>query len=168
MSNDKHNHEEGFECEACKNGMEALLEKEQRLLKEPGWFVHFVPGSEGFPYETNVHTHGLKENFDHLDLQVCLPMNPHVTHDILTNVIEDNIKKGTKYEAGKKYNDIIEPSPAFKDMKFQILFLKAEENGREVLRLIFPEKDGSFIGEMSTKQMEGCEIPSDLILSYEK
>ncbi len=164
MNNKKHNHEEGFECEACKNGIDAVKKKEAAFLKNPGWFAHYVPDPE-YPYGMNVHTHGLEQNFKHPDLQICLGMDQRVCHHILNNAI-DEIKKGNKFEAGEKYDNVIESSPAYKDLKLKVLFLEAEECGRKVLRMIFPEKDGSFMGQMSSKQMEGCKVPEDLILYY--
>lgn len=165
MSKEKHNHEEGFECEACKNGIGALEEKQKKLLKNPGWYAHYVPGSPDVPFGMNVHTHGLKENFKHPDLQICIGMDQHTCHHILTNAVNE-IKKGKKFEAGEKYDELIESSPAYKDLKLKVLFLEAEECGRKVLRLIFPEKDGSFRGKMASTQMEGCKVPEDLILYY--
>ena len=161
----KHNHKEGQECEYCKNGVEATKKKEAEFLKSPGWFVHYIHSEPGVPFGMNVHTHGLKENFDHLDLQICLMMDQRTTHHILNNAIA-LIKDGRKFEAGEKYDDIIESSPAYKGFKYHVLFLEAEEAGRKVLRMIFPEKDGSFIGKMSETQMEGCVVPKDLILYY--
>jgi hypothetical protein len=75
----KHNHKDGEECEACKLGLDVVLQKEQALMKKYGWLVHFVPGSEGVPFGMNIHTHGLLESFGHLDLQICLNM-PHGTN----------------------------------------------------------------------------------------
>jgi len=164
MSKEKHNHKEGFECEACKIGMKAMKEKEAGFLKNPGWFAHYVPDPT-YPNGMNVHTHGLEENFKHLDLQICLAMDQRICHQILNNAIGE-IKAGKKFEAGEKYDDVIEASPAYKDLKLKVLFLEAEEGGRKVLRMIFPEKDGSFMGQMSSKQMEGCKVPEDLILYY--
>jgi hypothetical protein len=86
-------------------------------------------------------------------------MNPEIAHSILWSVVEDNIKKGKKFEAGKKYDKLI-------GNDYKVLFLEASENERKVLRMIFPDKDGGFDGEMS-KQLDGCVIPDGLNLSAE-
>ena len=152
------------ECEVCKNGIEATNAKEQSQLDIHGWYVHYVSGDPSCPSGVNAHTHGLKENKDHLDLQMCVRINPQHAHSIFINAIEGRIKQGLKYEAGKRYDDLIEPSPAYKGSKFEVLVLEAEESGRPVLRFIFPEKDGSFEGILSSSQMEGCIIPEGLNL----
>jgi len=152
----KHKHEDGHECDMCRDGAEAVHEKETAMLQKHGWFVHFVPGSD-VPYGLNIHTHGLLEIFEHPDLQICMAMDPQTAHGILADIIEDKIKKGEKFEAGKKYEKIIGNG-------YNVLFLNASEGDRTVLRMIFPDKDGGFDGPMSN-QLEGCEIPEGLILS---
>lgn len=152
----KHQHDEGFECESCRDGIEAVQEKEKRLLKDPGWITHFV--GDATP---NIHTHGLVEKFGHPDFQICVGMPPKHAHTFFTIAIE-NIKLGASYEANQRYDDIISPAPDYAGMKYEVLFLEAEEGGRKVLRMIFPEKDGSFIGKMSDGQMQGCVIPEGL------
>ena len=151
-----HKHKDGHECEICRDGLEAVQQKETAMIQEHGWFVHFVPGSD-VPYGLNIHTHGLFEVLDHLDLQICLSMDPQTAHNILGEVIEDHIKKGEKLVAGEKYEKIIGNG-------YKVLFLNAKEGDRNVLRLIFPDKDGGFDGVMS-KQLEGCDIPEGLKLS---
>lgn len=154
-------HKAECECEVCKNGLAFFKEKEQRLIDKHGWLVHFVPGSKEVPFEMNVHTHGLLENFGHLDLQICLQMSPDTCHSILITAIEDNIKKGKAYKAGEKYDGLIASNS---DVPYQVLFLEAQEGNRTVLRMVFPDKDGGFDGPMS-KQLEGCNIPDGTVLS---
>lgn len=163
MSKEKHNHENGMmECEACKNGIDSVLEKQDRLLKTHGWYAHHVVGVDGFPYGVNSHTHHVLENFKHVDLQICLPIEPNSRQGILENVV-DKIKEGSSFEAGKSYESLLRNTNG---ITMRVLFLEATENDRKVLRLIFPETDGSFLGEMSEKQMEGCVIPDGLVLNY--
>ena len=82
----------------------------------------------------------------------------------LIETIEEYIKKDKSFEAGQKYEDLIDASKKHEGMNYKILFLEAEEGGRKVLRMIFPEKDGGFDGPLS-EQLKGCVIPNDLILS---
>lgn len=156
------------DCEVCKNGVEATVKKGDLMLDKHGWFVHYVSGDESCPFGMNAHTHGLAETQDHLDLQMCIGINPQHAHSIFTDAIEGHIKKGFKYEAGKRYDDLIEPAPAYKGPKYEVLVLEATENDRPVLRFIFPEKDGSFEGQLTHTQMEGCIIPEGFNLKVSK
>jgi hypothetical protein len=54
-------------------------------------------------------------------------------HLILTNVV-DAVKKGKTFSPGDVVFDIIENYP--------ITFIKAQEGGRDVLRIILPDKTG--------------------------
>lgn len=151
-----HKHEDGFKCEACENGIDAMLAKEAQMLKDHGWFVHFVPDPK-YPFGMNVHTHGLSDNFGHMDLQICLDMSPRTCHSILINAVE-SIKAGKKFESGKTYDELIQPT----DKKFEVLFLQAVECDRPVLRLIFPDKEGKFDGELSDQKL-GCELGRETV-----
>lgn len=159
-----HKHTDGHECEYCNASKEEMKQKENSMIEKHGWYAHFIINEPDLPYNTNVHTHGLKESLDHPDLQICMGMSPATCHSILINAIEDNIKQGIKFEPGSKYGNIIKPAPGYKGIEYKVLFLEAEEGGRTVLRMIFPDTDGGFDGPMS-KQLEGCKIPEGLKLS---
>lgn len=152
---DPHNY--SCHCDVCKHGPEVVRERELNALDKHGWYTHFIFGDDDSPFHMNIHTHGLKEKFNHLDLQICFPVLSDQAHSILITAIEDHIKKGEKYEAGQKYNGLIVNSQ--NDIDAEILFLEAEECGRPVLRMIFPDQDWSFSGELAEKQMIGCKIP---------
>ncbi len=156
---EKHNGE--CKCDICRLGIEAAFGIQEEAMEKYGWYVHFVMDDLDYPYGMNVHTHGLADSQKHPDLQICLPMSAKSCHEILINAIEDNVKKGIIFEHGKKYGNIIMPSPGSGKMSYLVLFLNAKENGRDVLRMVFPEKDGGFIGEMAREQMCGCEIPQE-------
>ena len=141
------NHEINCECEACKIGLEAAMLKQNESLKKYGWVVHFVVDDIEHPFSTNIHTHGLY-SFGHKDLQICLSLNPEVAHKILIDIVE-LIKKGNKFEVNKKYSGII------KD--YDILFVESNETGRTVLRIIFPNSDGSFEGGIAAEQLKGIK-----------
>lgn len=148
----KHNHAD-CECEICKNGLEAVEAKEQKAMQDLGWYAHYVQDDPEHPFGVNYHTHGLGRSFNHLDLQICLRVNPDVAHMIITNAVE-KIKEGFKYQHGKAYDDLIEARDP--NLKYKVLFLEARECGRPVLRLIMPDKKGSFDGDLAA-QKEGCK-----------
>jgi len=151
MGSNNHLHKE--ECEACANGMDAVLEKERKSMETMGWYAHYVPDAHDCPFGKNYHTHGLPESFNHPDLQICLGMRPETAHMIISNAVEE-IKKGKKYEHGKRYDDLIVATDP--NLKYDVLVLEAEECERPVLRLIMPDKAGTFDGELAA-QMEGCK-----------
>ncbi len=152
----KHKHADGVECDSCRLGAEEFKNQQRELIEKHGWLSHAVPDDPDVPFGLNVHTHGLEENFSHTDLQICLPAHPNTCHHILIVVI-DRIRAGEKFVAGKRYSDII--------VKYDVLFLEAEECGRKVLRLICPDDKGSFASDLATEQMNGCMIPEGIILN---
>ena len=81
---------------------------ESDSIKKVGWYTHFVfnESPDEFPYGTNIHTHGIAENFDHLDLQFCMRVSPEIANGIMWAAFR-LIKSGTKLEPGKEYNDIL-------------------------------------------------------------
>jgi hypothetical protein len=133
------------ECEGCKNGMEVIHAYHDELMEQYGWMIHFVMPDEDYPFNVNIHTHGFPEKFKHLDMQICLPINPDNTQGIMNNIAR-LLNEGKAFKANKKYKDIIE--------RFPVLMIPATENGRKVLRLVFPDKHGSFDGEFSKTQMK--------------
>jgi hypothetical protein len=100
---------------------------------ELGWQADIVPASEYDGIHANYHTHGVKENFNHLDFQVVLPISPSQTHAVVASIIE-KVKEGKVYEEGVLYDDIL--------TTFPMGFKKFVENGRDVLRLMIPDNKG--------------------------
>lgn len=145
--------------------LNALLDREQEFLKEPGWYAHYVGQDPEYPNGINIHTHGLLENFNHPDLQICVPMDFHIAHQILINLIENGIKQGKQYKPGTKTQDAIEASPKYIGMKYEVLFLEANEGNRKVLRIIFPEKDGTFNGDLTDSQLPGCTYDDHMLIT---
>ncbi|MGP8216758.1 MAG: DUF4262 domain-containing protein [Bacteroidia bacterium] len=132
-------------CEGCKNGLEAMHAHHDELMKKYGWMVHFVTPDDDYPFNVNIHTHGFPEKFKHRDIQICLPISPDNAQGIMNN-IAGLLKEGKVFKANKKYKGIIE--------RFPVLMRPAKENGREVLRMVFPDKHGSFNTEFTKSQMK--------------
>ena len=130
-------------CEGCADGLESMFAHQDELMKLHGWMIHYVTPDEEYPYRANIHTHGFRENYRHPDIQICVLLSPDAVQGIL-NTVADRIKAGERFRANRKYNNIIE--------KFPVLMCSATEGGREVLRIVFPDKNGSFNTEFSKAQ----------------
>ncbi len=132
------------ECEGCKNGLEAMHARHDKLMKKYGWMVHFVTPDDDYPFNINIHTHGFPEKYKHPDMQICAPISPDNAQAIMYNIVR-KLEKGKIFKANKKYKNIIEG--------FAVHIHPATEDGREVLRIVFPDKHGSFDSEFSKSQI---------------
>jgi hypothetical protein len=120
-------------CDVCDNGIDiAAWEKDK--METIGWFIHCVDGDNSVPYEFNCHTHGLMKTYNHPDLQIVLRLNPAIAQNILSSFVEQ-IKSGTQFQHGSLVNHIIR--------NFNVLLINAVEDGRNVLRIILPDKEGN-------------------------
>jgi len=123
-------HKNGCGCYACEKGLGALVQRERELMETYGWYAHIIGNPDG---TLNYHTHGL-EGYDHLDLQVVLPLRSQLIHEIIAGIVT-RIQDGEKFEEDTDYEGVIK--------NFKIRFLLAVENSRNVLRLIFPDAEGN-------------------------
>lgn len=103
-------------------------------LKEFGWVGDFVSGDPSMPYGLNIHTHGLRESFDHYDIQIVAQLPPDLFNQLLSNAV-DRIKDGIVFVPGIEYDGLIGGG-------YKVCFVVATEGNREVLRMILPGKDG--------------------------
>lgn len=108
-----------------------MKEWEDKCIKEHGWYVHVVP-SNTEPF-LNVHTHGLEKSFKHKDLQIVLPMDPKISHGVISSAI-DLIKEGTVFKEGERYSEVI--------TNFDVTCINTQEADREVIRIILPDPQG--------------------------
>ena len=139
------------ECAVCRDGIDAIEERERQNMETVGWYAHYVPDADDCPYGINYHTHGSDHSFNHLDMQVCLAADPQTLHHVLSIAV-GKIKEGAKFEHGKTYDDLIEPANG--EGTYKVLMLEAEECGRKVLRLIMPDKHGKLDGELFTQMLD--------------
>lgn len=123
-------------CKACTEGMDKVIEREKKNMKEHGWYAHIVLDDPGCPYNYNLHTHGVPGSFGHPDLQICAPLDPKVAHGIIGNIIEQIAHLGKKYEIG-----ILIVDDKVTCGGFPFLLAKAKECGRDVLRVIVSDKN---------------------------
>ncbi len=128
-------------CEAVENGAtleEARAQFEQwaqEKMKEYGWYAHFVSDDEDSPTRFNTHTHGLPETFQHLDLQIVVPMPEKIAHGIFCNIVH-RLKEGERYEDGDVLEGILGNG-------YKCKLVQAIEDERTVLRVIVPDKRGN-------------------------
>jgi len=121
-------------CAACEQGMDAVAKHDREAFEKMGWYAHYVVDEPGAPHNVNYHTHGVQESWGHKDLQVCLPLPMEIIHTIVDLIVE-RIKGGETFQAGKKAFEVIET--------LAVTFKDVEEGGRPVLRVIFPDANGS-------------------------
>ena len=140
------NHEKGIcDCAVCQSISDGLSKEEainqyikwqSDKLSEHGWIMHYVGDDTTSPTGVNIHTHGLHENYNHPDLQVVLQIPQQVVQSIL-NTIVDRIKNGEKFKDGDVIKSVIANGLSIK-------IVNANENGRPVLRIIFPDQSGNY------------------------
>jgi len=123
---------------------------EAEQIEKHGWYIHFV-GDEQSATRTNIHTHGLPAKYGHLDLQLVVPLPPKVARGVFWSVV-DKIAAGTVFSPGDRASEIVKG--------YDVKFVKAQECGRDLLRIILPDKDGgldrgSFKQENFNFQYEG-------------
>jgi len=124
------------ECDIC-SGKESLGDAkawEMECLKKHGWYSHIIQsGDSTTPTRYNYHTHGLPEG---KDLQIVMPLPPDDAHTIAAT-IANRIKAGEDIQHGSVLDEVI--------CNFQVRLVEAEDNGRRVLRIIFPDQQGKIM-----------------------
>lgn len=110
--------------------MKKMHEHFQNLIEEYGWASHYVPLDE---YHINYHTHGLTENFDHLDLQITLPLDMNSAQGIAIRIIDD-IKEGKYFEIDQKYYGYLKEG-------YPVEFKQFTECDRPVLRVLLCDQN---------------------------
>lgn len=132
------------ECEICsgKESKDDLIEKQKKMLKEYGWYAHYVYPSKG-DVLVNYHTHGLV-----MDFQITLPISAEICHTLFHDVAK-RMKNGEEFFDGKKDSELI--------MNFDVIYKLAKECDRTVMRIILPDEIGNLNSEkeMYAKQWEG-------------
>ncbi|PFU44221.1 lipoyl synthase [Bacillus cereus] len=106
---------------------------EEQMLKEHGWYMHYILAEDNDGIHANYHTHGLAENYNHRDLQIVLNIDMDLAEDIFHIIIEE-IKLGNRFEEGIEYPSIIEGD--------SIIMKSFVEMDREVLRVLLPNERG--------------------------
>lgn len=122
---------------------EELKRKEQEIMEQYGYVIHYVFPEEGSDEVLlDCHTHGLKENFNHIDLQIVLPIPTEVIGGIIHQMTE-SIKEGESFE------NLVMSERVIRDYPVQLV--KIDTGDREVLRIVLPDVNGKFPGDI------GCQ-----------
>lgn len=107
------------------------MEWEEEMLEKHQFYIHYVIDAD-LPYKVDIHTHGLRENFDHPNLQIVLPLDEKNAKGIL-HAAANFIKDGGCFLPNKTYSKLLKGA-------FEIKFVKAVNHGEEILRMIIPDK----------------------------
>lgn len=126
----------------------------KKQMEKHGWFAHYVFDDPATPYGVNAHTHGLPMTFKHPDIQIVMPLPPELVHCVFSSAIE-LIKGGVRFEH-------LSPSHAGILKSYLVRFIKAQESGRDVLRMILPDKHGCiYPPHMDEDWVRQFELPAD-------
>lgn len=140
------------QCEICQFGEAFVEATEARHMQEYGWYAHMVLDDNDCPNNTNFHTHGLPHSFGHTDFQICIRVHPDIVMAILHDLVR-RIKAGETFAPGT-YPDIAK--------NYDTMIIEAKECGRPVLRLVVPNPENKFEGEMYEAQFTMLEhIPQN-------
>lgn len=157
-------HTPGCDCDICREvaergGMppEAVaklaIERTAAKIAEYGWVSHVVDQDPDVPTGFNAHTHGFSETLQHPDFQIVLRVPPRICHDIFAGLFL-RVQQGDRFQAGRRYDRVIQG--------YEVLLLKAQESGREVLRIILPDPNGCLdleqLAEPFCTQFQGTEV----------
>lgn len=111
----------------------AGIAQHYKMIDERKWVWHYVV--DDLSDRVNVHTHGLAEHFGHVDLQITLPLSMSRVQGIFNSAMAE-IREGRRFVDGEIADRILcEP--------YKVKFVRAEENDREVLRIIIPDAEGN-------------------------
>lgn len=156
--NEGHTHGQGMECALCSGAhdLKSMEAWEEDCIRKNGFYVHYVyaryvgdiPES---PY-VNYHTHGFQRSWSHRDFQIVFPLPPQVAHGIFWT-LADHVKAGRKYEEGL-YNEVLNGFP--------VRMMPTRETGRDVLRVILPDKNGLFPDEHGVAEIFAGQSGADV------
>ena len=118
--------------------------------KEIDWIVHYVCGGDDTlrfkPYLANIHTHGMRELYNHPEFQIVLMMEyKHALY--ILNKLGCMVRDGRRFKVGDKVSGL---------GCCDLPLFEATDNGRPVLRVIIPDK------QFLLPDNEKCEFPYNL------
>lgn len=115
--------------------LKKLKEKENKLMKKYGFIIHSVFPTDDEEVLWNHHTHGLKENFNHKDFQIVLPIAPEIVGEVFHGMVY-SIKEGENFENISISDKVIE--------NYNVQLVNVKEGDRELIRIILPDVQGRF------------------------
>jgi Domain of unknown function (DUF4262) len=129
-----------------KGSFEDLRKQHAELLERHGWVAHYVMDDAAYPNRTNYHTHGLPENYNHQDLEICLPVRQEHAHAIFSAVV-GRIKEGFVFKAGQTYNNILAGGVS-------VTFKEVNSDGILRLRILLPDENGRYEAPFYKEQLD--------------
>ena len=135
---------------ADEKNLEQVQAWHDEQMAKHGWFAHFVFDDVEKPNGINFHTHGLDQTYDHLDFQIVLPLQHKTAHSIFWELAR-MLEAGRRFSSGDRVSNVIS--------NYDIKLVQVEDNGRNVLRIIFPDAAGHLekeeLAEKFAAQYEG-------------
>lgn len=107
------------------------LEVDKKIMGENRYTIHLTTSECG--KFANLHTHGLENSYGHPDLQIVLNYRPYQVEEYFRHLIS-LISSGVAFEP-QIYEDVFSHP-----IRFQFF----RESGREVLRVIFADRNNFF------------------------
>jgi hypothetical protein len=92
----------------------------------------------------SIHTHGMLENYGHLDLEIKLPIPQEVACGVLNGMAE-SVKDGESFEDKLISDKVL--------VGYDVQLVRVNDGTRDLIRVIIPDKNGKFPGDAGC--MEG-------------
>ena len=120
------------------NCVKDYIQKKGELINKYGFVFHSVFPDSKDEILWSHHTHGLKENFNHTDLEIVLPVAPNIAGSIFHGMV-DLIKNGESFENKLVSDKVI--------VNYDVQLVKVSDGKRELLRIVLPDEMGRFPGD---------------------
>lgn len=135
--------------------MEDLKEFERNMMDKYGFVIHNVfPDTDGEVLWSH-HTHGLRENFNHIDLEIVLPIDPQLVGSLFHGMVEA-IKEGESFENKLTSDKVIR--------NYEVQLVKVNDGKRELLRVVLPDANGYFPSDGNCSEIYKNQL-DDLVCS---
>ena len=105
----------------------SLEQKQKELIEKYGFVIHNVFPSSEYEILWSHHTHGLKENFNHTDLEIVLPIDPQIVGSVFHGMV-DLIKDGESFENKLTSDKVIK--------NYSVQLVKVSDGQRDLIRVV--------------------------------
>ena len=141
-------HIETCDCEICKNGLEAVREKEQKMIERYGHSIRYIFDSYQTEYGVfpSIFTRGLTETANHSNLEVVLPVD-QATANFLLNTLAEKIHQGWEFKLNQVYQ-----IPELNNVPFYFELSVQPEIKEHLYRVIIADPQLKLPGE------DGCDF----------
>lgn len=145
-------HPNECKCAYCEMGTEKALAMEREFIAKDGFFAHLIAEDKTTPMGFNAHTHGFELTWNHPDLQIVFPVDGQVAMGLFWAAVA-HIKEGSVFSDG----DVV---ARIAGNNYKVKFIKVQEAGRDVLRMILPDLQGNLDVETITGNFrhQYCDI----------